>query len=220
MHRGACAGVFKNILGEAGNLYESGGMTTPAYSGPRVAGFGDVTQQAQEGIVNRASGGSPLLSGMQGTLSNMMSGDYQNDRLDAVKQNALSSAIPAATSMFSGSGMIDSSAAMDHVGRAATQAVAPYEYQAAQQAQNQALQAAGMAPAAYQAQFAPDQMLAGVGQQQDMLSQQQIDADMARYYEGQNQDLAGLQNYANLATAIGGMVGSLNPINQWGLAVH
>lgn len=214
---GPAQGSLKNILGEAGNLYESGGMTTPAYSGPRVAGFGDVTQQAQEGIVNRASGGSPLLSGMQGTLSNMMSGDYQNDRLDAVKQNALSSAIPAATSMFSGSGMIDSSAAMDHVGRAATQAVAPYEYQAAQQAQNQALQAAGMAPAAYQAQFAPDQMLAGVGQQQDMLSQQQIDADMARYYEGQNQDLAGLQNYANLATAIGGMGGQSQSHQPMGL---
>lgn len=48
--------------------------------------------------------------------------------LEAVKRAALESAVPAAGSMFARSGMLDSGAAMDTVGRAAAEAVAPIEY--------------------------------------------------------------------------------------------
>lgn len=210
-------GQLTDILGIGQSLYESGGMSADPYSGQRVAGFGDVTQQAQRGIVDMASQGSPLLSGMQSTLGNMMNGDYQSDYLQNVQQNALSSAIPAAASMFSGSGMTDSSTAMDYVGRAATEAVAPYEYQAAEAAQNRAMQAAGMAPTAYQASFLPSQMLSQVGAQQDALTQAQIDADMQRHYEQQGQDFTALQNYANLTSAIGGLGGQTSGSTRQGM---
>jgi hypothetical protein len=76
-------------------------------------------------------------------LASMMSGKQIYRDLGTVKDNALGSAIPAAVSMFSGNGMTDSSAAMDTVGRAATEAVAPIDYGAWQTAQDRRLQAVG-----------------------------------------------------------------------------
>jgi hypothetical protein len=76
-------------------------------------------------------------------LASMMSGKDIYRDLGTVKNNALGSAIPAAVSMFSGNGMTDSSAAMDTVGRAATEAVAPIDYGAWQAAQDRRLQAVG-----------------------------------------------------------------------------
>lgn len=205
-------GALTDILTRGGEMYASGGMTTTPFEGQRVAGFGDVTQEAQQATLDAARAGSPMLSGMQGAVTRAMDPTATVPDTTAITDEALARAIPAATSMFSGSGMTDSSAAMEHVGRAAGGAVAsamlPYEFQARESAENRALQAANMAPGAFQSQFMPQQMIGQVGAQQDALSQAQINADMARYYEGQGADLAGLQNYANLATAIGGMGGT------------
>ncbi len=88
----------------------------------------------------------PRLAGLsQGDprLARMTSGQDIYQDLGQVKQNALGSAIPAAMSMFTGNGMTDSSAAMDTVGRAATEAVAPIDYNAWQGAQDRALAATG-----------------------------------------------------------------------------
>jgi hypothetical protein len=85
-----------------------------------------------------------MIAASRSGLRGMMEGGATNPALEAAKENALASAIPAAASMFSGSGMANSSAAMDTVGRAAMDAVAPYEYQAANQSLDRSL-AAGQA---------------------------------------------------------------------------
>jgi hypothetical protein len=108
---------------------------------PRLAGMssGDPRLQA-------LARSDPRLAGMAGgdaRLSGMTSGNEIYRDLDKVKQNALGSAVPAAVSMFSGNGMTDSSAAMDTVGRAATEAVAPIDYGAWQSAQDRRLSAIG-----------------------------------------------------------------------------
>jgi len=182
-------GSLKNAAKEAGNLFNSGGFG-------QVAGFGDASNLSQSMIMNQA--GQPGLTPMaSGTLSGMMDPSYQSDRLDAVKNNVLGSAIPAAVSMFSGSGMTNSSQAMDTVGRAATQAVAPYEYQAAQDSQNRAMQAAGMAPAMDQAGYMPAQMIGAVGGAQDAMSQSLMDQEKMNY-----------QGYLNSIMGLGGMGGT------------
>jgi hypothetical protein len=58
--------------------------------------------------------------------------------------------------MFSGNGMTDSSAAMDTVGRAATEAVAPIDYGAWQAAQDRRLQAVGQDDASRMAAIGQD----------------------------------------------------------------
>lgn len=199
---------LKDVAADAKSLYQQGGFAADPYAGPRVGGFSDTTQQAHQMMLDRAAGGSPLLDTAGGTLTSMMDPNYRTSQLEAVKNNALGAAIPAAVSQFAGSGMTNSTMAMDTVGRAATDAVAPYEYGAFESAQGRALQAANMAPAMEAAGYIPSQMVGAVGGQRDAMTQAMIDAEMAKYYETENQPLTGLQNYGNLLMGLGGMGGT------------
>lgn len=200
--------ALKDAIGTAEQFFSSGQYAADPYSGQTIAGFGDTTQQAQDMVMDRAEAGAPLVEQASGTLSSMMDGNYQSELLNSVKENALGSAVPAAASMFSGSGMTNSSQAMDTVGRAATEAVAPIEYGAFENAQARAMSAAGMAPQMEAAGYMPAQMIAGVGQAEDALAQANIDADVQNYYASENQDINNFQGYLSNLTALGGMGGS------------
>lgn len=194
-------------MSAGGDLFDQGGFAQPVYGGDRVAGFGDVSQQGQQMMLDQAQ--QPGMTGTaQGTIGRMMDPSYTSEQLNAVKQNALSSAIPAATSAFSGSGMLNSTMAMDTVGRAATDAIAPYEYGAYENAQGRALSAAGMAPELDRASYIPGQMTASIGGAQDAMSQAMIDADMQRFYESANPELRNLQGFSQFMLPISGQGGT------------
>ena len=198
---------LKDALQQGEQLFQQGGFSADPYSGQRVAGFGDFSQMGQDATAAQAMQGAPTVDQAAGTLSGMMDPQGQSQRLDAVKQNALGSAIPAAVSQFAGSGMGNSTLAMDTVGRAATDAVAPYDYGAYQNEQGRALQAAGMAPQIQSAQYLPGQMLSTVGAQQDAMRQAEIDAAMNQYYEGQTQEADALDRYSKMLLGYGGQGG-------------
>jgi len=198
---------LKGALGDAESLYNQGAFAPNPYSGQRVAGFGDASVMSQDMMMRQAQ--QPQLAGQaSGFLGNMMDPGYQSQQLDQVKQNALGSAIPSAVSMFSGSGMTNSSQAMDTVGRAATEAVAPYEYNAFNMAQDRGMQAAGMAPSIDRAGYLPATMIGAVGASQDAMRQQQIQADMQRYYETEGQDAQNFNGYLSSIMGLGGMGGT------------
>lgn len=196
-----------DAMSKAKGLFKAGKFAATPYDGDRVAGFGDATQGAQQGILDMAAGGAPGTEAARNAMMSMLSGGA-NPNLAAVKQNALGSAIPAAASMFSGSGLTNSSVAMDGVGRAAMDAVAPYEYQAYDSAQNRAMQAAGMLPQLDQAMYNPFLMQSQVGAQQDAMAQTEIDADMKKYYETQGRAAANFSPYLNAIMGLGGMGGT------------
>ena len=199
---------LKDALADAGDLYDQGGFHIQPYPNDRVAGFGDVSLLGQGATVQQALQGTPLVGQASDTLSGMMDYDYQSGLLDQVKQNALGSAIPAAMAQFAGSGMGNSTLAMDTVGRAATEAVAPYEYGAHENTLGRMMSAAGMAPGMEEAAYLPGRMLQGVGAMRDQMSQQELDALMAAYYEDQNMDANAIQNYSNLLMGYGGQGGT------------
>lgn len=219
---------LKRALGGAANLYRQGGFAPDPYGGDRTADMSFGTRRSYDSVMDRGAG-SPMIDQAFGAISPMMASDprlasmtsgkdiYRD--LGRVKQNALGSAIPAAMSMFSGSGMTDSSAAMDTVGRAATEAVAPIEYGAWNNAQDRRLsaigqdngtrlQAAGMAPGLQQASYLPAQMMAQFGGMRDAHNQREIDARMQRWYEQQNHGRDNLTGYAGLLSQIGGAGGT------------
>jgi len=198
---------LKGAFGEAKSLYDQGAFAPAPYQGQTVAGFGDVTQGAQQGILGQAAGGAPGVDAARSTLMGIMNGTGYSD-MAGVRNNILGGAIPAAASMFSGSGMTNSSTAMDGVGRAATEALAPFEYGAYENQQNRMMQAAGMMPGIEQAAYLPYQMQFQVGQQQDALRQAQLDAERAKYYEAENQPAANFQPYLNAIMGLGGMGGT------------
>lgn len=195
---------LKDAMGEAKSLFDAGKFAPDPYGGDWLAGFGKVTRRANQGILNLAGQGAPGTEAARDAMMEMLSGGA-NPNLAAVKQNALGSAIPAAASMFSGSGLTNSSVAMDGVGRAAMDAVAPYEYQAYDSAQNRAMQAAGMLPGLDQAMYHPLLMRSQVGAAQDQMAQAEIDAKMKKYYETQGQDAANFAPYLNAIMGLGGM---------------
>ncbi len=205
---------LQGALGDIGDLYSGGGFRTDPFMGDRVAGFGDVSQQAQQMTMDQAAQGGQLVGQASGFLGNMMDPQYQSDQLDAVKREALGTAIPAATSMFSGSGMLSSTPAMEHVGRAATQAVAPHEYGAWQAAQQRGMGAAQMAPGIAQAGYLPGQMMGGVGGAMDAMRQREIESGMQQHYEMQGADLTGMQDYVNMLRSIGGMGGQTAQVTK------
>lgn len=214
----AQAGLRSAITG-AQDLYAQGGFSADPYAGARVAPQSAATTGAQSSILNMAAGGAPGTEAARSTIMGMLSGGM-NPNLEAVKNNALGSAIPAATAMFSGSGLANSSVAQEGVGRAALEAVAPYEYQAFDTAQNRAMQAAGMLPGLDQAMYNPALMQSQVGAQQDAYEQALINADMSRYYEGENQQAQNFQGYLNAIMGLGGMGGqqsTTSPVPGTGL---
>lgn len=198
---------LQDILTDAQGLYEGGGFAPNPYPGNRVGGFGFDTNYSQDMVRDLARQGGTV-GGAQDYLSQMMSGNWQSDQLDAVKQEALSSAIPAAVAQFSGSGMTNSTQAMDAVGRAATQAVAPYEYDAFNNMQTNAMRGVALAPGLDAASYLPAQMLGGVGAQEDALNQALIDQQVGNYYDRQGQPMDNMLGYANLVSGIGGQGGT------------
>lgn len=187
----------------ARGLFESGGMSADPYGGPRVAGPTLATQMGQGMAVGKAMG-PQLTDTASSTLQGMMDPSNYGAGLEAVKQEALGSAIPSAVSMFAGNGMTDSTGAMDTVGRAATNAVAPIEYGAYQNAQNRAMSAAGMAPQMDAAGYLPSQMMQQIGMQQQAQNQAGIDAQMAQHYEAGNKQANDLGAYTQMLLGYGG----------------
>lgn len=194
---------LKGAIGTLGDMMGRGAFASGVYGGPRVAGFGDVSNASQGMIMQNAQGPS-VSRDASGYLSQMMNPNYQSGLLEQVKQNALGTAIPAATSMFSGSGMTNSSGAMDYVGRAATEAVAPIEYDAFNRSMDRGMTAAGMAPSIERATYLPATMLGAVGADRDAMNQRYIDADMQRFTEQQGQDAQNFQTYLQNLLRISG----------------
>ncbi|UNY40286.1 structural protein [Paracoccus phage vB_PmaP_KLEP18-1] len=200
--------ALRDAISAGQALFNQGGFAPNPYQGNRVAGLGQTTQQGMDQIRQQAAGGTPGIDAAMGSLTGMLDGRTQYQNMQGVRDQILGGAIPAAVAQFSGSGMTNSSVAMDQVGSAATAALAPFEYDAFNQQQGRALQAAQMMPGLTRAQYTPGEMLMGVGGAQDANRQAQIDARMQRYYETQNQPAANYQGYLSAMMGLGGMGGT------------
>lgn len=154
-------------LQQGQTLRDTGGFRVNPYLG----GFGGASRQSQNMILDRAGGGAPLTEEAGGYLTQAMQGNPV--ALEGAKSRALDSAIPAAVSQFAGAGMPNSTLAMDTVGQAAVDAVAPYEYGAMENAQDRALKASGMAPMMDAAGYMPAEMIGRVGGMRDQLAERQ-----------------------------------------------
>lgn len=191
-----------NAAGKNDFMYRYGKLEVE----PFRPGFNDLQHEARNMTVGAArrqsAAGQPYAKESLGTLSAMMDPDFTSRQLDDVKDYALDSAIPAAIAPFSGSGMTDSTLAMDTVGRAATDAVAPYAYGAHQNAQDRAVAAAGMAPGIEQQmaaqEYLPAQMIQSIGDSQM--------AEARRYhYEKEQAPIDEYQRYLSNVLGLSGM---------------
>ena len=116
-------------------LSDPGGPVDTSRTGLQNMAYSDLRQASRYGTTHAANPyGRQFGQGLAGALSGQptMSREEMSASLAGARQDALDSAIPAAVAQFAGAGMANSSQAMQEVGRAATQAVAPLEYAAAE----------------------------------------------------------------------------------------
>ena len=204
---------LKDLIGDTQGAYGAGSFDIAPYGGERVAPQGALTQMGQDQFGQIGAGGNPFMQGAENAYGNIMNGDPYRD-LDTVKQNVLGDVIPAVSSRFANSGMLDSSMAQDTISRAATQAIAPIEYGAWEGAQQRQLNAMGMAGDLSSSRYIDPQMLTVAGGTQDAFTQQTLDAEMSKYYEAQNQPYDEIQRAASLGMGFGGMGGEQKTVDR------
>ena len=157
----------------------------------------------------------------QNTLSSLLdpsSGSGVN--YDRIVNDALAGAVPAATAAFSGAGLANSSVAQDAVGRAAGKAVAsalaPYEYEARQNALDRALSAVQVAPQLDRAAYTPARALIDAGSITETFDRDRLNALAqagAREEAFESGQIGALQNIGQQQEAF-----TQNQINQLGQA--
>ena len=154
--------LLKDLIGATGTAFGSGQFDISPYGGERIAPQSGMTQQSLGMFGDIAGAGNPFGGPAAEGFGDFMNADPYRD-LDLLKQNALGDIMPAAMSRFSGAGMLDSTLAADAAGRAATEAIASYEYGAWGDMQSRKLAALDMAPDLARASYTDPMMLAMAG---------------------------------------------------------
>jgi hypothetical protein len=171
-------------LSQAKDLYTSGKPSY--YTGSTVVGFSPETEMALTGYRDEALNPNGMTAQAQNVVQQNLAGT--NPLLNAAFQPAIN----AVQSQFAKAGRYGSGANQ----QALATALAPMAYQAQQDALAQAPQAALM----------DENLLAGVGEAREGLSQAQLQDQVNRFNFEQNQPMTNLQNYMGIVG--GGTVGS------------
>ena len=163
-------------MNAAQDLFESGSPNY--YPSQTYADFAPETVAAQNLILQNVAQGSPLLGSAQQEISNILSGQYMsptsNPHLQGLYDQMAQDVTAGVQSQFSKAGRLGSAANQsvlaDELGQLANQVYAP----AYQQAQQNMLTAAQLAPGLEQANYNDIQALASVGQQNEAMQMAQI----------------------------------------------
>ena len=180
-------GALQDVIGASGDLYASGGMQVDPYTGQRVADFSPETLQGMQGV----QAGSNITPMAENAFAGFMDDGARNRAFDQMRATTLADTKAALGSTLAGGGL-NTGLGAQQFGRGMADAIGGIEYGAWGDAQNRKLSAMGMAP-----------QIAGLGQRdvqgqlaaggmRDQLAQQNINADMAQYYEGQNTQMDAL----------------------------
>jgi hypothetical protein len=196
--------MIDESLKAAQNLYQSGGLNVQSYGGQMVAPTAPATQQSWDAITQQATSGGQLPKAANDWAANVLSPGYlqtQSPGLSGVLDNARNAA-NAQISLAGRQGSGSHSAAV-------AGALAPIEYQ--DYGNKMALQAqvAGMSPQLNASNYYDAQQLAGVGSQQQAQLQDQINAQMQKYYADQSSKANELALYQQL---IGGNYGGTSQV--------
>lgn len=193
--------------------FQSGGLTPQPLGGS----MSDETLRSMQMISNQANAGAPNIDRANGYLGTMMDpygympslawnpGEQMAMMGNAIQNDVMDDVIPSAVSQFAGSGMGNSTLAMDTVGDAAstavTNAIAPYWNAALDRssanfnaAADRGMTAAQMAPGMEMASYMPAQMLGQVGSQIDSHEEAMANAP-----------IQGFNNYLANIMGLGGM---------------
>lgn len=184
----------KGAIGDAEDMYSSGGMQIDPYTGERVAGMSDATQTGMS-MLQQPNEVSPLaFNAWQAML------DPTDDTAMRMRSGIEDRTKSSLAGMFAG-GNTNNSLAGPEAARSMSNALAEYEY-------SSRLAALGMTPQMMQAGQQDTANMLTAGGMTDAYNQAGIDADMGQHYEGQNAPIDALARYSALLGGFGGMGGT------------
>lgn len=201
---------LEEIMKQAQSLYKNDNPTY--YPGNTVAGFSPQQEQAFGMAANRAVNGNANMKAAAGYNQDVLSGKYSGDPYQSqVFDNIKSQVLPAINSQFSSAGRYGSGAYADSAARGLTDAFAPYATQMYQNGLDRMQQAAAFAPTLAQNDYTDIAALADVGQQRQMLAQQEIQDAQNRYNFSQDAPYNKLGQYLQF---VGGNYGGVQTSQQ------
>lgn len=178
------------------------GFTVNPYEGQRVAQYSPMTMGGIDALAQ--SGMSGITPAAQSALmSNLNMQDTYRD-FDTIRGTVGDNVKAQLASTFAGGGL-NSGLAQDTYTRALGEALAGVEYGAYNDAKSRQMQALGLSPQIAGLARADAGAQLTAGGMMDDLAQRNINADMARYYEGENADMDALMKYSGLARGFGGL---------------
>lgn len=206
-------GSLRNVLGDADAMRESGGLRVDPYGGQRVADQSAATR----GGIDQMTGGSAVTQPAQAAyLDSLQNNPYRD--FDQIR-NTVGDDVQSRLMSSFGGGAMDNGLVQQNISRGMAEGLGGLEYDAYNQAQNRQLQTIGMAPQLQGMEYSDARNAVAGGQMTDAYNQQNINADMQRYYEGENVDLNALREYAGLVGPMGGMGSTTTRPFDWAQAL-
>lgn len=196
-------GALQDVINSASDLYGSGGMQVNPYQGSRVAEYSPETLQGMQGLAT-PSAVTPMAMGAYGDFLN---GGQGNPAFDQMRASTIADTKAALGSTLAGGGL-NTGLGAEMFGRGMGEAIGGLDYGAYENMQNRKMQALGMSPQMQQMGAFDTAGQLQAGGMRDQMSQNLINADMAKYYEGQAAPMGALSQYANLSAMMGGMGGT------------
>lgn len=180
------------------------------FPGQTYADFSPETEKALTGIAARAQGGSPLVRGAQGLVSDTINGNYLdagNPHFGAMTDRITQSVLPSITSQWAKAGRgTGNGEVVEAASRGLGDSIGQLAYQNYSQERGNQIQAATMAPTLANQDYADMERLLGVGQMRQDQTQRGIDEQMARHQYSQDQGANALREFQ----------GFTNPVAQLG----
>lgn len=193
--------ALRDVLNTAQEMGVEGFKVNP-YEGQRVADYSANTQAGIDSLA--ATGNNAITPAAQSALLSTLNMDDSYRDFDNIKASVADDVKANLAGMFSGGGM-GNSLAQVNAGIGMADAMGRLEYDAYNEAQARKMQALGMAPTISNMARADAGALMTAGGLEDAMAQRKIDADMAEYYEREGADAQALQQYASIASGIGGL---------------
>lgn len=209
------APFLKSGFTQAKSLLNAPGPTY--YPGSTVAGFSPEQQQAQTLGAQRALGGNDTMKAAEGYGQDVLAGNYLNSNpyQDQVFQNIQSHVQPAVNSTFENAGRYGSGLHADTLGRAMTEAYAPYASQQYQQGLDRMDQMAQFAPQFAANDYRDIGALDAIGGQKQDMAQSELGDAVNRYSYYQDLPYNKLNQYMGLVGGNwGGTTTSQTPYYQ------
>ncbi len=177
------------------------GAAPQYYPGGTVTPLAAETEQALALQVQRALGGSPLLSAAEDETAKTLSGSYLsagNPYFSGVVQSIDDALRPQLDARFIGSGRYGSPVQAETTAKALADAVAPYAFRNYADERANMQRAAAAAPGLSQADYADIAALGDVGARREAQGQGELADEVNRWNFEQNRDAARLAQYLQM----------------------